>query len=278
MAKKSVYEIVTDNIIEKLEQGVVPWKMTWDPIKGSHRNISGRPYRGMNVFMLMATSAIEGYEHPIWMTYKQASERGGQVRKGEQSTMVTLWKPIEKKTINEETGEEETETNFFLRYYSVFNIAQVDGIEIPSADEIKITSAEELIEGYKDCPKITYGGSGAFYNPSSDYIGMPNKDAFDTPEDYYITLFHEMTHSTGHESRMNRKLSTSFGSEEYSKEELIAEMGASFMASMAGLEIKMDNQASYIDGWLKKLKSDKRMLVFAASSAQKAVDYMIKEE
>lgn len=279
MAKPDVYEIVTDRIIKRLEDGVVPWKMGWDSKMGIPRNLRGTKYRGVNIIILSMEATANGYEHPIWMTYKQASEAGGQVRKGEKSTPVIFWKVIEKEVEND-FGEVEIEKSFFLRYYSVFNIAQVDGIEPPKDDAktIETPHVDEVISGYKGCPPIKFGGGRAAYSPGLDEIYMPPVKAFNGPEEYASTIFHEMVHSTGHEKRLNRKIQNSFGDEDYSKEELVAEIGSAFLCSHIGVEKVLDNQAAYIDGWLKAFKGDKKMVVHAAGAAQRAVDYIIKEE
>jgi antirestriction protein ArdC len=281
-----VYAIITDRIIALLQKGVVPWHKPWQGGLLSPRNlVSGKEYRGVNVFLLHAMS----YQSPFWLTYKQAHELGGQVRRGEKSCPVVFWKWLDV----DETEAGQNRRVPFLRYYSVFNVAQCEGIDqfIPTLEYSRrshqaITEAERLVAAMPKRPEIKPGLSQAFYSPSGDFVGMPSPEQFKSGEDYYSVLFHELTHATGHASRLNRKGAggtdgqwSSFGSQSYSKEELVAEMGAAFLCGYAGIvERTLDNSAAYIGSWLQKLKNDSRLVVQAAAQAQKAADFIIGKQ
>jgi len=246
--------------------------------------ISKKPYRGVNVFLLHAMS----YESAFWLTFNQAKDLGGNVRKGEKACPVVFWKWLDV----DEGGQAKRVP--FLRYYSVFNVAQCEGIDpdkIPSVTGSKrehtpIEQAERIVAGMPKRPAIQQKWPRAFYSPDGDFVGMPEPELFRTPEDYYSVLFHELTHATGHESRLNRKgvtgsdgLWSAFGSQPYSQEELVAEMGAAFLCGQAGIvERTIDNSASYIRSWLQRLKDDRRLIVQAAAQAQKASDFILARQ
>jgi antirestriction protein ArdC len=276
----NVYEIVTGKIIALLEQGEIPWRKPWKS-KGMPLNlVSKRPYRGVNVFLLASTR----YSSKYWLTYDQALDLGGHVKKGEKASLIFFWKVLQK-VEEDQDGNEKTEKIPLLRYYNVFNLEQCDGIKTP-ADELPvdeftpIEKAEQIVEGMPNRPEIRHEGTQACYSPILDYIKMPKHDLFISPEEYYSTLFHEMVHSTGHSSRVNRKLNdriTPFGSSDYSKEELIAEMGASFSCGICEIENStLENSAAYIRSWLKVLRGDSKLVVMAAAAASKAADYILK--
>ena len=235
----------------------------------------------MNVFLLAVESWAKGYESSYWITFKQAKEKGGSVRKGEKSSMVVFWKQIEVE--DRETGEPTTVP--VLRYYRVFNIAQCAGIAAPDVEEYEpldftpIEAAQRIIEGYRNGPAIEHGHAYPCYLPTRDIVRMPDAERFVSEAEWYSALFHELGHSTGHGKRLNRGLDKSaagFGSESYGKEELVAEMTAAFLCGHAGIErAMMDNAAAYLQGWLKKLREDKRLAVHAAGAAQKAADWIL---
>jgi len=268
-----VYQFITDRIIAQLEKGVVPWKQPW--IGGAPRNlVSKKAYRGINVLLL----TMRGYGNPYWVTFKQAKDRGGSVKKGEKSTPVVFWKLLEKE--DEEGNIEEIP---LLRYYRVFNLEQCQGIKDPLEEKKKdippLESCEEIITNMPNSPVIEHEKTRASYSPSKDTVNMPSRNLFNSPETYYSTFFHELTHSTGHETRLNRKSITElslYGSHEYSKEELVAEMGACFLSNHAGIDQPtFENSAAYISGWLSKLKGDPKMVINAAKEAQKAADFIL---
>jgi antirestriction protein ArdC len=274
----STYNIVTTKIIERLHDGVVPWQRPWNPTYGAPRNIRGTPYRGINVLLLGSA----GYESPIWLTFNQARQLGGNVRKGEKGTPVVFWTRVEKE-VADETGQRVRKGFPLLRYYTVFNIGQCDGIEAPRVAIEKpfdpIEKAEEIVARMPNRPVVRHdGGTRAYYQPSTDSIHLPPRSAFESAAGYYGTLFHELVHSTGHELRLARPGITDaqmFGSHAYSKEELVAEMGAAFLLAEAGIEATLENSASYIASWLRALENDRRMVVLAAASAQRAADYVL---
>jgi antirestriction protein ArdC len=282
---KSVYEIVTERILEKLEAGTVPWHKPWSA-GGAPRNlVSGKEYRGVNIFLL----GCQGFTSPYWLTFKQAKQLGGSVRKGEHGTPCILWKWINRSDENAETGDTETKQIPLVRYYNVFNVEQCDGISHArlevEQDEPEpfnpIESAERIVASYPKPPSISEDGRGAaYYRPMTDSIHMPEQETFDSEDHYYGTLFHEMAHSTGHESRLARPGVSNpirYGSHDYSQEELVAEMGAAFLAAEAGIDAEglMDNSAAYVASWLKALRNDKKLVVFAGAQAQKAVDHIL---
>ena len=270
MSNQTIYEMVTNRIIEKLEEGTIPWRKPWHN-GGAVNWVTQKPYRGINVMLL---------EPGEYATFKQITSAGGKVKKGAKSNFVIFWKWLDKE--NEETGEEEKIP--MLRYYRVFEInTQVDGLEsrrkVKAFEHDPLEEAEAIIKGYKNKPSYYIIPGGAFYTPATDQIVMPPLKDFTKAEEYYSTFFHEMVHSTGHEKRLNREGVTGtihFGSETYSKEELVAEMGAGMLCGVAGIEnVTLDNTTAYIQSWLRKLKEDKTLLVKAGSQAQKAVDHIL---
>jgi antirestriction protein ArdC len=284
MSSFDLYQTVTDQIVSMLESGVVPWR---SPIlgrgKAGHpKNLnSGKRYRGVNVFLLAFTAFAKGYGSSYWLTFNQAKERGGNVRKGEKSSMVVFWKQYDTK--DRQTGEPVRIP--VLRYYNVFNAEQMEGIEAP--DGVKFTpldfkpieSAEQIAAGYRGSPTVSHdGGQQAYYRPLNDTVHMPEKTRFATVEAYYSTLFHELSHSTGHSTRLDRKIDTDpkpFGSPDYGKEELVAEMSAAFLCGHAGIHpTVIGNQAAYLAGWRKQIKSDKKLVIAAAGQAQRSADWI----
>jgi antirestriction protein ArdC len=273
----NVYEIVTAEIVSQLEQGIVPWRKPWSSALPCNL-LSQKPYRGMNVLML----ATAGFESKYWLTLNQANKLGGKIKQGSKSHLVTFWN-VGKERLNPKTGKETKP--FLLRYYRVFNLCQTEGIELPRAvfernkrNEFEaIEAAESLAESMPNPPAFEQSDA-AWYSPKRDAIGLPARHAFHTPAEYYSTLFHELTHSTGHASRLHRESfdnPTQFGSESYSKEELIAEMGAAFLCGLSGIEREtLSNSAAYLHNWITRLKGDSKLILSAASLAQKAADYI----
>ncbi|MCA9274273.1 MAG: DUF1738 domain-containing protein [Phycisphaerales bacterium] len=290
MATLDIYQAVTDRIIELLEQGTVPWKQPIRSQGGSGRLptnlLSHREYRGINVFLLAVTAWAEGYESPYWLTFKQTKEKGGHVRKGEKGSLVIFWK--QHATEDKKTGEPIKIP--VLRRYTVFNTDQCDGIELPSDEPgsggvedaeppegfTPIRECAEVVAGYAGGPTIEHRGGRALYSPRTDTVRIAEPDRFETREAYYATLFHELVHSTGHSTRLDRGLDRElapFGSPDYSKEELVAEMGAAFLAAASGIGTQtIEQSASYIDGWRKKLGQDKKLIINAAAAGQRAAD------
>jgi len=283
MSKQDVYQDVTDRIVDALEQGVVPWRKPWTSSSQLPINVrSGKPYRGINVFLLALGGMKAGYSDPRWGTFKAMKEAGGSVRKGEKGTKIILWKPVRGQHEND-AGEQVGHQYLLLREYTVFNVQQCDGIEPLELDEsVRVhtpdQAAEAIVAGYKLRPWIGHGSSQACYAPETDSVHMPNPERFESSDAYYTTLFHELVHSTGHESRLNRLEPALFGSDPYAKEELVAELGAAMLAGLAGLgEAGGEQSAAYIGGWLRKLRDDRKLVVQAAAAAQRAADRIVGE-
>jgi antirestriction protein ArdC len=252
---------------------IVPGHKSWE--HGIPRNlVTHKPYRGINVFLTASARFAAAY----WLTLKQANELGGRVRKGEKGTPVVFWK-----WLAVETDEGDATQIPLLRYYTMFNLEQCTGIEAPEiADKGPFTPieiCEKLVGNMPQRPVISHGEPRAYYQPLADTINMPHAEWFDGAEEYYSTLFHELRHSTGHASRLSRHkaqgANCAFGSPEYSKEELVAEMGAAFLCGVCGIESNtVDISAAYIASWLRVLKNDKQLVIFAAAQAQRAADFI----
>ena len=275
-----VYQIITDRIIALLEQGTVPWQKPWGGPDGIPKNlVSGKEYRGINVFMLSSAC----YESPYWLTYRQAKNREGHVKKGEKGWPVVYWNWYER--ANPDISEL-PEKRPFLKYYTVFNVEQCDNVPYPDTkrpanDFSSIKACEEVVSRMPRPPTIEHKLNRAFYRPAEDLVNMPEAECFESPEEYYSTVFHELVHSTGHESRLARVGITGtvvFGSRLYSREELIAQMGAAYLCGHTGIENEtIENSAGYIEGWLSRLRRNDRLVVQAGALAQKAVDYILNK-
>lgn len=280
--KKSVYEMITERIIEQLENGVIPWQKTWNGThSGAYNRISNKPYSLLNQMILKHNGE--------YATFKQWSDLGGKIRKGEKSEVVTFWKIQQIEEINED-GEKTIKQLPLLRYYNVFHISQVDGVE--PKEDLKISELEPIEEAEKI--KLDYMNrehlkifekvtNDALYSPIQDYIQVPCKEQYQDIEEFYSTLFHEMIHSTGHKSRLNRPDMQGIvrhGSEKYSKEELTAELGSAMIINILGIETEKSfkNSSGYIQDWLQVLKNDNKFIVSASSRAEKAVKYILNEQ
>lgn len=280
-SKKDIaYKVITDQIIEMLKQGEIPWEKPW--ISRANCNLrSKHVYKGINRLMTAAVAAKNGWVSPYWVTFNQVRELGGKVKKGSKATYVVLWKFIKKEQTD---GTEKVIP--LCRYYKIFNVEQTEGLEayIPEDETFEWDSeekAEEMVSGCKFSDIISYGGSQACYIPSHDRIEIPCRETFKTANGFYATTFHEMVHATGHITRLDRKLGMfgDFGSHEYSKEELVAELGASFLCAAAGItnEKQLTNAAAYCQSWIKVLQNDVHAIVSAASKAEKAAKYIMGE-
>jgi antirestriction protein ArdC len=267
------YERITERIVALLEQGTVPWHKPWKVKTGLPRNlVSKKPYRGINVFLLMAMS----YESPHWLTFRQAIQLGGNVKKGEKSCPVVFWKR------RETEGEESSEPRKapLLRLYHVFNAAQCEGLkDAPEEIPMPVTLPAEIVAKMPQPPVVKNGMAQAFYSPREDCVGMPERERFDSEAHYFATLFHELIHATGSEKRLNRASiaeRNGFGSNPYCKEELIAELGSAFLCGYADIvDRTIDNSAAYLEGWLKQFQNDRTLIVYAAAQAQKAADFIL---
>lgn len=268
-----VYQIVTDKIVNQLTGGTIPWQQPWVSQKPVNW-VTGRPYSGINTILLGSGE---------YATFKQIKEAGGHVKKGAKAHQVVFWKILEKEHESED-GELSTKKVPLLRYYSVFKIGeQTEGLELrhtkaPRDRHEAIQKCEAVVNGYANKPLITEG-SNASYFPDTDTVVIPRAEMFYSSEGYYSTLFHELVHSTGHSSRLNRQLTTQHNAE-YSREELVAALGTAFLCAECGIinQTIVNNEVAYIQGWLSFLKNDQSALVWAASRAQKAVDYILRKE
>ncbi|CAN5422398.1 zincin-like metallopeptidase domain-containing protein [soil metagenome] len=278
---RDIYQSITDRFVEQLKKGTVPWQQPWTSCV--QNIISRKPYRGINAFTLGMTDRTS----PFWLTFKQALDLGGHVKKGEKSLPVIYYKILEKRDgagnlkIRDDGRPDRVP---FVRWANVFNLDQTEGIEAPviaptQSQSPPLEKAASIVENAKLCP-IFHAGFAATYSPKDDVIRLPAPTTFRSQEDYYQTLFHEMTHATGHTSRLDREGITKpvkFGSELYSKEELIAELGAAFLANEAGTlnQVQFDNSAAYLSSWIQKLENDPRIVVSAASHAQRSADFVL---
>ena len=278
MAKFNIYEEITNRIIEQLENNIIPWHKPWSGVaNGAYNRVSKKPYSLLNQMLLKHDGE--------YATYKQWSDLGGKVKKGEKSEIVVFWKIVQVEEAKD--GKIEKKSIPLLKYINVFHVSQVDGVEpknIKPIDHEPIKEAEKIKSGYVERENIVIEEivtNEAYYSPMMDYIQVPCKEQFNDIMEFYSTLFHEMVHSTGHKDRLGRldtgvKLA-SFGSEEYSKEELIAEIGSAFLMNHIGIETPktFKNSAAYIQSWLKVLRNDNRFIVSASSKAEKAMKYIL---
>lgn len=272
MVKQDVYQDVTDRIVTALEQGTVPWHKPWTTsLPVSLRN--GKAYRGVNVLLL----GLAGRSDPRWGTFKAIRDAGGSVRKGERGTHIILWKPVVKRAAADGA---EPDSYLLLKSYVVFNAEQAHGLPALELDDVREheadARAEAIVSGYESGPVVIHGSDHAAYSPGTDVVDMPDPERFESSDAYYLTLLHELVHSTGHESRLARLEPALFGTDPYAREELVAELGASMLAGLAGLEVAAGEQsAAYVASWLRKLKDDRKLIVQAAAAAQKAADRIV---
>ena len=291
---QDIYERVTNQIVAAIEagastyQGRMPWHVSAGESPMPINAASKRLYRGINVLALWVTAQAKGYTSNVWATYKQWQELGAQVREGEKSTLVVFWKFPESKARGreqkvEEPKEDETRKGrgLLARGYIVFNSDQVDGYEpkeFPKLDEAERDQAAEQFFSSLGVT-IRFGGPSAFYEPEADYIQMPHYSNFRDVFGFYSTLAHETTHWSGAPQRLNRDLSTRFGSAAYAMEELVAELGAAFICATLGISSEpRPDHAAYVENWLAALRRDKRAIFTAASKAQAAVDWMHEQQ
>jgi antirestriction protein ArdC len=297
MAKKydpnKVYQIITDRIVDQLKKGVIPWRRPWAMGAPVQNLVYRKPYRGCNPIFLNCL----GYDHPWYLTFKQAAKLTGNANpvKGEHGYPVVWWSRYEdkKKPKNPKTGKYPMRMS--LIYHTVFNVAQVAGLvagehyplpEIPDGKPFEpIDAAEKIVAGYPDpAPNIETRGNQACYHPMTDDVYMPSKDKFTNPAGYYATLFHELGHSTGHSSRLDRDMTGGRKSKAYATEELVAEMTAAFLCGQSGIDPALgngsgneafSNAAAYVANWLQALGDDPRLVVTAGGKAQKAADHIL---
>ncbi|WP_339869313.1 zincin-like metallopeptidase domain-containing protein [uncultured Algoriphagus sp.] len=288
-----IYQKVTDLIIGKLELGVIPWKQPWHEMGMPSNYLTMKPYEGINLWLLQSC----GHQYPYYLTFKQANSLGGKIKKGAKALPICYWnfafrdKKTGKVIPEDRIGEYDLKLvskSGFLKEFKVFPIEQIEGInwefpevskEVPLHDNKR---CKKIYEEMLRAPELVHTGSSAYYRADLDQITMPEKRLFASAEHYFGVLYHELVHSTGHPSRLNRigvSEPQKFASEFYGKEELIAEMGAGYLNNLTGIldQSLLENSAAYIQNWLNELRNDKHLLIEAASKAQKAVDYILME-
>lgn len=291
-AKRDLYKEVTEKIIGMIEQGVAPWRRTWSSYGLARNYVTKHVYTGINLVLMNNTPHLI----PYFMTYNQVKERGGTIRKGARAEMVIYFNVYYKDGDNQTLEQDEARHRLsngenvqvlkFIKYFNVFNISDIEGIEFDISEidlkpNERIARCESIVANMPNPPEIKYLSSNrAFYSPIFDFIVVPSIEQFESAEAYYATFFHELIHSTGHISRLGREEVvnlTGFGSVPYCREELVAEMGASFLCSSAQIDYDRitENSAAYLAGWLKVLREDNRFIFKAAAEAQKAVDYIL---
>ena len=285
--KLDIHQEITDAVVEALEEiknrfgdnRKMEWNKPWiDTLSGSPKNVDGKAYRGINVLLLSLQASKMGYTQNIWGTFKAWQGKGGKIIKGSKATRITFYKSFITK--NKETGEEEK--FFILKAFNVFNIAQVDGVEISETDDAVMTDNErmESIDSFVANTKVVLksGGNRAFYSPNGDFVAMPELGQFKTTDAYYATLLHELTHWTGNKERCERNMSGRFGNQAYAFEELVAELGSMFLCAefkvLGRDEDHMSNHIAYLDSWIKVLRDDKKAIFKASTLAQQSFDYL----
>ena len=287
------YQKITDQILDNIAKtGTVPWQKPWNTPAGAARGIDGKPYRGINSIM----TNMQGYSDPRWATINKIKQLGGMVKQGEKSTMITFFKPLfvqdkhadGSPKVNDD-GEKILKKISILKTFAVFNVEQADIPNLPKLPKAKKQTklgirkaAEDVVKNRQNPAPITHnGGDRAYYLHGKDEIHMPPKSDFKGIDEYYDTLFHEIGHSTGHESRLNRHemegVHSRFGDKNYSKEELVAEFTGAFLGGVTGIKNQIQNNATYIKGWSRALKADKKLVIRAAGLGQKAADYILEQ-
>jgi antirestriction protein ArdC len=288
--RPSIYQTVTDRIISSLKAGVIPWEKPWKTPRFTGgpfpRNFyTGKPYRGINVLLLWSSD----YSSPFWLTFRQAQELKGHVRKGEVGTPIVFYKqlPEDRKKQAAKDEDEDERAPFLLCHYTVFNVEQCDGLSLPEIEQPTTAPevdedelCEGIVTGWANRPALHLTSPTeyrAYYRPGTDSVHMPARSRFVDAPHYYSTLFHELVHSTGHSSRLNRTFGDHFGDDLYSNEELVAEMGAAFLCAIAGIanEHTDRNTTAYLQNWISKLEADNRLIIHAAANAQRAADCIL---
>ena len=285
VARRDHYQELTDTVVAALEAGTAPWRRPWDPDKatGSTTPVNaatGRRYRGVNTLVLGMSPLAFASGDPRWCSYRQASERGWQVRKGERGTTIYFYKPLEVKDNSAPAGEDALKTVPLLRIFTVFHASQIDGVAefvapaAPKPLQTRIEDAELIMKNSR--VEIRIGGDRAFYSPGTDHIQLPPDASFHSPPDFAATALHELGHASGAMHRLNRDLSGRFGSSAYSREELRAELSSMYVGAELGIPADIPNHVCYIQSWVKNLKEDKREIFRAAADAQKIADYILR--
>jgi antirestriction protein ArdC len=277
--KRDVYTEVTDQVIRMLEKGVAPWRRPWTIAGLLPTNFrSKKVYRGINLLVL----SMIGHSSPFWVTFNQTKDLGGRIRAGEKGTTVVFWKFL-RAFERGESGEVLVDRVPLMRHYTVFNLDQTEGIDVPNQDDNAATfnpieAVEKIVDEMPNPPEIRHGGARASYDSRGDIVTMPPRSAFASSSAYYSTLLHEIGHATGSVKRLARPTIVSggdFGDCDYSQEELVAEFASAFVCAHAGIANEIEQSAAYLQGWLSVLRDDKKMLVQATGLAQRAADYIL---
>lgn len=270
--QNTIYDKITTQFIEALNKGIIPWKK---PFISNANFVTKKEYQGINSL----ATACRDFSCPYWITFNQANDLGGKIKKGEKGTVIVYWQSKER-VMENNSGEEETKKGFFLRYSTIFNLEQTEGIQWEVIGKGKTTTtAEAIMSSYKNAPEIIFEDDRAYYSPLRDIVNLPKKQKFVSHEEYFCTAFHELVHSTGHVSRLDRAELCNinfFGDHSYSREELVAEIGAAFLCHEAGiLNVTMANSEAYIAGWARALGNDPKMIMEASGNARKAVEWVL---
>ncbi|WP_299309644.1 zincin-like metallopeptidase domain-containing protein [uncultured Croceicoccus sp.] len=276
---------ITAEIIKRLEEGTRPWVKPWRGVPSARPlRACGIPYQGINVFWLWLVADMCGFASPYWMTYRQAKELGGQVRKGEKATIAVFYKSYTKEVADPATGEKEDQARRVLKSFPVFNADQVDDLPVrfrpaPPVQPVAPAGQRDELDAFiaKIPAKLRHQGAEAYYEPVADRVTMPPVELFTGYDHYYATLAHELSHWTGHASRLARDLKNRFGTESYAAEELVAELSSAMLGAELGLPVAhLDNHTSYIDHWLQLLKKDDRAILTAAARAEAASSLLLQ--
>lgn len=262
-----VAEIINERLVKSIEKGTAPWVRPWRISGVRNQNLKTKhEYTGINAMI----TAVSGFASPYWLTFNQVKEINGKVRTGEHGTQVVFWSFLDSKTEKMKDGRPKQIS--FMRYYTIFNASQIEGIEsrVPEAPPF-IPKPPSVIDSYtRSGPKVSHGGDKAFYSVSGDHVGIPAMNMFGGESQYWQTLFHELAHSTRHSSRLDRNLG-------YAKEELVAEIAACYMMNECGMEPDIEESASYLDYWMRQLREDPMLFISASSKADAACRLMLNE-
>jgi antirestriction protein ArdC len=280
-----VYSLVNDRILAALSQGIIPWKRPWTGHLPTNYD-SGKEYRGVNILTLGIAEMINGYSSPYWLTFLQANKHGGHIKKGEKATYI-VFSDKKVREVEKEDGTKEQKIYHFIKSFPVFNWDQTEGVPKkesgtaldPDRDLIEVCNS--ILSGMPRPPAYREGGNSAYYVPKQDLVNLPPIETFKTTEGYVATKFHEYAHSTGHKARLNRPGVmgvAAFGGEEYSFEELVAELTSAYLCARNGIDNTLENSSAYIQHWIEVLKNDRTMLMKASGKAMLAVDYILANE
>ena len=280
-----VYSLVNDRILAALSQGIIPWKRPWTGHMPTNYD-SGNEYRGVNILTLGIAEMIRGYSSPYWLTFRQANKHGGHIKKGEKATYI-VFSDKKIREVEKEDGTKDKKIYHFIRSFPVFNWDQTEGVPQkesgsaldPDRDLIEVCDA--ILSGMPRPPAYRESGNSAYYVPKQDLVNLPPIETFKTTEGYVATKFHEYAHSTGHKARLNRRgvmAVAAFGGEEYSFEELVAELTSAYLCAKNGIDNTLENSSAYIQHWIEVLKNDRTMLMKASGKAMLAIDYILANE